>query len=293
MAYGERRLRKEVGDFGPGDLMGMGLAAAFGIVAAIVFDLTQHGESSALFVMNKWVANLTTMVGLGSIPLYGIVLLLMGLGAASILYFQPVTMRGAFAQGFGALAALTTIAPSELGSALPEYGEPLPAAFDSLPPPAASEMELMEPAAPAQGDLVQPIAYIGAAAAAQTDALANGYDIRLRVRFPEGLEEDVATLVRKGKLRGRLRNDTTGDTYNLFRAGGADVEYADDSLYFATRLPGGEDRAALRLRIEAEGYAIRVESNEVSLGPNPVWTVTMEPSDTPLFLQRMQRSYDF
>ena len=271
MAYGDRNMRREPGGFGAMDLMGMGLAAAFGIAAAIVFDLTQHDEGSALFVINKWVASVTEVVGIGAIPLYGVVLLLMGLGAFSILYFQPVTMRGAFAQGFGALAALATVAPSDLGTALPGAGEALPpAAFD-------------EPAA------LTPAAY-RTASAARVAAQAEGYTIRIRVNFPEGIG-DIETMIRKGSLRGKLHNETAGQTYNLFRSGGGGLKLEDGTLYISTRLPGEADTATLWARIEAEGYAIQVENYLARQGANPVWTINMRPSNRPLFLQRMGQSY--
>ena len=271
MAYGDRNMRKEPGSFGAVDLMGMGVAAAFGIAAAIVFDLTQHDEGSALFVLNKWVAQLTEVVGMGSIPLYGVVLMLMALGATSILYFQPVTMRGAFAQGFGALAALMTVAPSDLGTALPG-GE------EDLPPPAFEE----------------PASVVPAAFAAKTVAASQsqGYSVRIRVNFPEGLD-DIQAMIRKGTLRGKLHNETEGRTYNLFRAGGGELEYENGTLFVTTRLPGEADTATLWARIEADGYAIQVENYLAKQGANPVWVINMRPSGRPLFLQRMGQSYNF
>ena len=278
MAYGERNMRKGPGEFGAVDFMGMGLSAAAGIIAAIVFDLTQHQDASALFLINKWVARLTEVIGFGSIPLYGVVLILMAIGAASILYFQPVTMKGAFAQGFGALAALTTIAPSDLGTALPgPSDEPLPAAFEELPDARAIPASYMVPAA-ASVAMLQP---------------AEGYSVRLRVVFPDGLPRDIEQMVDSGSLRGRLHNEATGRTYNLFLSGGGALDYEGGTLTVATRLPGSEPEATLVARIEADGYAIRKESVRVTLGANPVWTITMASSGRPLFLQRMGQSYGF
>lgn len=279
MSYGDRNMRKMPGEFGPVDMMGLGLSAAAGIVAAIVFDLTQHDEGSALFLINKWVARVTEMVGMGAIPLYGVVLMLMGIGAMSILYFQPVSMKGAFAQGFGALAALTTIAPSDLGTALPGgFEEPLPAPFESAP---------FE-----DGAAAIPASFAVPAAAAAT-AVQDGYGVRMRIVFPEGLPDDIEQMVDDGTLRGRLHNEETRKTYNLFLSGGGELSYEDGSLRVATRLPGGAAQATLVARIEAAGYEIRTESVAVAQGPNPVWTIEMTPSGQPLFLQRMGNSYKF
>ena len=273
MTYGERNMRKLPGEFGVVDMFGLGLSAAAGIIAAIVFDLTQHQDASALYLVNKWVARLTETVGLGAIPLYGVVLILMGIGALSILYFQPVTMRGAFAQGFGALAALTTVAPSDLGTALPgPGGEPLPAATEDWP-----------------GAEAIPASYV-AAAAAQAQ---QGYSVRMRVVFPDGLGRDIEQMVDAGALRGRIYDEASGRTYNLFLSGGGELDYAGGTLRIATQLPGEAPTARLTARIEADGYAIRTESVEVAQGANPVWTIEMEPSKRSLFLQRMGQSYGF
>ena len=275
MAYGERNFRKAPGEYGPVDILGMGIASAFGIAAAIVFDLTQHDEASALFLMNEWVGKLTDTVGAPSVPLYGVVLLLMALGGGSILYFQPSTMKGAFAQGFGALAALMTVAPSDLGSALPGNAEdPLPPALQSLPPADA---------------IIEPASF----AAATTAAQSQGYGVRIKVVFPNGLDRSLNELIRRGGLRGRLYNETTNQTYNLFRAGGGELEYKDDALYVSTFLPGNADEAVLWARVEAEGYKITVENFSADQGANPVWTINMRPSNTPLFVQRLRHSYDF
>ena len=285
MAYGDRNMRKEPGSFGAVDLLGMGLAAAFGIIAAIVFDLTQHDEGSALFVINKWIARLTEVVGIGAIPLYGVVLILMGLGALSILYFQPVTMRGAFAQGFGALAALTTIAPSDLGTALPGGGA------EDLPPPAFEQPATTQPASFVAAAGTSSTTNVASATASL--ARAEGYAVRIRVNFPDGLSGDIAGMVQRGTLRGRLWNETAGRTYNLFRSGGGELEFENGSLFIETVLPGKAETATLWTRIEAEGYAIQVENYMARQGANPVWTVNMRPSGRPLFLQRMGQSYRF
>lgn len=282
MTYGERNMRKLPGEFGPVDLMGMGLSASAGIIAAVVFDITQHQDASALFLINKWVARVTETVGLGAIPLYGVVLMLMAVGAASILYFQPVTMRGAFAQGFGALAALTTIAPSDLGTALPStMEEPLPPAIEAMP-----TLEEI-PAA-----YVAPTRVVSTATTAAVQA-TQGYSIRMQIVFPDGLPEDIEDMVDTGALRGRLHNETSRRTYNLFLSGGGELDYTNNTLRIATRLPGSKDTATLVARIEAAGYTIRSESVQVRQGANPVWTIRMEASGSPLFIQRMGRSYKF
>ena len=284
MAYGERNFRKMPGQFGPVDMAGLGLAASFGIIAAIVFDLTQKDEGSALFLFNKWVARLTETLGMGSIPLYGVVLILMAIGAGSILYFQPMTMRGAFAQGFGALAAITTIAPSDLGDALPDsFGGAAPY---ELPAPAPAEGALPAP----EQAVLAPVAFQGRSDLAPA---VQGYAVRIKIVFTDGLPKTPDDLIRNGGLRGRLWNETDDNTYNIFRSRGADLAFEGNAMFVETLLPGDADTATLWARIEAEGYAIAVENFAASQGANPVWTISMTPSRTPLALQRMTRSYKF
>lgn len=296
MAWGEKRGGRASGEYGLFDKAGFGLSAAMGIAAATIIDLTQSDDASALYVFNKWVGGLTETLGLGGLPLYAIVLILMGIGAASVFYLQPVTLRGAFAQGFGVLAAIMTLAPSDLGTPLPGMndGMPLPSFSDegALPPPAegfgddevAPDDIVFRPA-------LAPVLATPLAMAAGTTAVAQqGYNVRIRVVFPEGLSTDVATMVRRGTLRGRLVNKANNTSYNLFRNTGAGLNFRGNTLYIATTLPGSGGSANLRARIEADGYDINDSSFTVRQGDNPTWTITMEPSGTPLFLQRLRRS---
>lgn len=304
MTYGERKgARKNPGEYGFFDLIGLGIAAAFGIAVATFFDLTQSDEASALFVFNKWLATVTNMFGFGNVPLYGVVLILMGLGAASVLYFQPVTFRGAFAQGFGALAAIMTLAPSDLGGAMPAPGGGafLEGASD-LPP---AEGDDVWPEEGTMEGISLPPAWRGAAppslvpvsAASANSAAAEkkeGYSIRMKIVFSDDLETgELEQMIRNGTLRGKLHNEASKKTYNLFRNTGANFKVRDDTIYLSSRIPGEADTATLVARIEAEGYRIIESRFNASTGVNPVWTIRLQPSNTPLLLQRLNRPYWF
>lgn len=299
MAYGDRTgVRKDPGEYGTFDMIGLGLAAAVGIAVATFFDLTQSGEASALFVFNKWVALGLGMLGLGNIPLYGVMLLFMAIGGLSILYFQPLTYRGAFAQGFGVLAALMTLAPSDLGSAMPAPAN-LPLGADDMPM-ADDDWgdEVTLDGISARGTAPQPTygtpaTLMPAMATTSMMVQAQGYSIRLQLNFPAGFEDNISTMISRGTLRGRLHNEQTKQTYNLFRNTGANLRSNANQIRMTTRIPGDAATTNLVARIEAEGYKIVESRFEATQGANPVWTITMAPGGGPLILQRLRRPYWF
>ncbi len=296
MAYGEQKGRKDAGDYSAVDMFGLSLASAIGIVVATFFDLTQSDEASALFLFNQWLATATETLGLSTPPLYAVVLILMAVGASSIFFLQPVTLRGAFAQGFGVLAAITTVAPSNLGSAMPgaESGDfaPLPAASLAAEPFAQPAVMELDGAVSAMGLSTPIAAWSGTATAAMMQS--SGYSIRIQVEFPNGLAKDPQQMIREGSLRGRLHNSASGMTYSLFRTVGANLQWeGTQRLRIVTRIPGDASSAEMVARIEAEGYRIIEDRFNATQGVNGVWTITMQPSNTPLVLQRFRRSYTF
>ncbi len=50
---------------------------------------------------------------------------------------------------------------------------------------------------------------------------ADAYALRLVVNFPNGPPRDFDSQVRRGKIRGRLHNEGSKETYDLFRTAGA------------------------------------------------------------------------
>lgn len=306
MAYGERRgVHKMPGEYSIADLVGFGFAGALGIVAAVMIDMTQS-ESSALFTINRWFARITDMLGMGDLPLYAVILILMAIGAISVLYFQPVTMRGAFAQGFGALAILMTVAPSGLGTPLdapdmPTILEEAEGAVASNAPQArlASSVGTVEGAA-VRNSMMHNAVYTPSAepqlrTVAFQDAATVKYNLSIQIMLPDGLKDDPDTMIRKGALRGRLHNAATGETYNVFRNSGAIITRSSDgrTLTIMTSVPGNSPTATLYTRIEAAGYAITVEEFSASAGRNNTWRIAMTPSSTPLSIQRLGQSYWF
>lgn len=307
MTYGERKgMSKMPGEYSLADLLGFGLAGSLGIVAAVMIDMQQSDEGSALFYISRWFSWFTELIGIGVLPLYAVILALMALGAAAVYYFQPVTMQGAFAQGFGVLAALMTIVPSDLGT--PLEAPDMPIIVEEEPETTAQiEAQLTGLVGNAEGMAVRgsllqqavytdvsPARYAGTQTVAyQTRQSEVKYNLTIEIVFPNGLESDPDSMIRKGNLRGKIHDDTTGSTYNVFRNSGAIIRQSSDGkmLTVMTSIPGNSNSSRLQSRIEASGYAITVEDFTATTGNNNVWRITLTPSKTPLFMQRLGQSY--
>ncbi|HXI87681.1 MAG TPA: hypothetical protein VNH64_09495 [Parvularculaceae bacterium] len=281
MAYGVKQGVKAPGEYRAADLLGLALAGATGIIAALITDYKQKGEASALYTINQWVSAAGRLLGFGDVPLWVVAAGLVLAGAGSIFYFQPITRQGAFAQGFGLLAVLVTAVPSNIAGAL--AGDP-----DALPG--------LAPAAMNREAGIVPAVFTTGEARIYTvqDAQRRNYDLHLTINLPNGLPDSLDNLIRTGNLRGRLHNEQTGATYNIFRSAGASVQSFGNSIVIRAGVPAGPgDTNKLWVRIECEGYLIEEQSTSARLGESLQWTINMQPSKTPLFIQRLNKSYWF
>lgn len=290
MAYGIKRGIKAPGEFGMSDMFGLGLAGSAGIIAALVTDYQQQGEASALFTINQWVVALSSILGLSAIPLWMVALGLILFGAGSIFYFQPITRQGAFAQGFGLLAVLMTAVPADLAGGLEAMSEDLPGleAAEFTREASLSGAQIINAAyAPGQG----------AASAARIIPVQNRqsskYDVSITINFPNGIPDNIDAMIRRGDLRGRLHNEETNQTWNLFRTAGGSVQRNGNQLKVRAGVPARSSAARLWIRVEAAGYAIEEQSASAQRGQRLNWSVNMTASDTPLFIQRLGKSYWF
>ena len=284
MPYGVKRGVKPAGEYGFTDMIGLAFAGSAGILAALVTDYQQSGEASALYTINQWVVSAGRILGFGDVPLWAVVAGLIAAGAGSIFYFKPITRQGAFAQGFGLLAVLMTAVPADLAGGLEPAGDDLPG---------------LEPVAMMQevsyGGGVAPAAYTAGEARVYQAQQRTGakYEVHLAINFTSGIPDDIDDMIRKGTIRGRLHNADTGSTYNLFRNAGGRLQRSGNTLYISAGVPARSDTATLWVRIECEQYAIEEQSTRVSLGGPLNWNIDMRPSSTPLFIQRLGKSYWF
>jgi hypothetical protein len=285
MAYGAKQGFKAPGEFTFIDILGLGLAGAAGIVAALVTDYQQKGEASSLYTINQWVAAAGEVLGFPNVPLWMVVLGLIAAGAMSVFYFQPITRQGAFAQGFGLLAVLMTAVPADLAGGLEATGSILLPDLE----PVAEERE----ASLLNGVIPAAFAAAPAGVVAVQDSRAARYVVEINVVFPGGAPSDIDGLIRRGALRGRLHNADTSETFNLFRSAGGNLIVRGDSLIIRAGVPARSNEATLWVRIECEGYFIEEQSAKANLDSSLNWEITMRPSSTPLFIQRLTKSYWF
>jgi hypothetical protein len=283
MPYGVKQGVKTPGNFTAGDMAGLALSGSAGIIAALVTDYQQQGESSALFTINQWVVQLGTILGFSDIPLWMVVIGTTAFGAGSIFYFQPITRQGAFAQGFGLLAVLMTAIPANLAGGLQGINENLPGLEPASAREASAEARIYAATYTAEAQYTE----------VQDRRGPDKYDVHLTINFAEGLPADVDTMIRQGSLRGRLHNEDTNETWNLFRTSGGTVRREGNSLVIHAGVPARSPSARLWVRVEAQGYAIQLESYQASIGDTVDWTVDLTPSTMPLFLQRLGKSYWF
>jgi len=284
MAYGAKRGIKTPGEYGFMDIAGLGLAGAAGIVAALVTDYQQKGEASSLYTINQWAAALGEILGFGNVPLWMVVLGLIATGALSIFYFQPITRQGAFAQGFGLLAVLMTAVPADLAGGIQPTGPMLPDLQ-----PASFNRE----AAIGDGIVFASLPAEEARVIEVQEEQAARYVVELNIVFPGGVPSNIDELIRRGACRGRLHNADTNETFNLFRSAGGNMIVRGDSLVIRAGVPARSTEATLWVRVEVEGYTIEEQSAKASIDNGLLWTVNMKSSSTPLFLQRLTRSYWF
>ncbi len=258
MPYGVKQGIKTPGEFGMGDMLGLALASSSGIIAALVTDFQAQGESSALYTINKWVVEIGSVLGFTDIPLWMVVIGLTALGTSTVFFFRPVTRQGAFAQGFALLAVLMMVTPPNLAGGLTTFSDGAPSSV-----PASISRD------------------------------AANYDVRLRIIFSDGMPDDVASMIRRGTLRGRLHNEEMGTSWNLFHSAGATIKREGDALVMQASVPTRSDTARLWIRIESATYRIEEQSAIATSGQPLEWTIDMQPSTIPLTFQRLGKSYWF
>ncbi len=289
MAYGAKRGFKAPGEFKAADMLGLILAAAAGIVAALVTDFQQQGEMSALFTINQWAVALGGLLGFTDIPLWMVVIGLTALGAGSVFYFQPITRQGAFAQGFGLLAVLVTAVPGDYAASIESIANNL-AAVEPAPPGEASITPRLITASFSPQGLLSAQAQT---APVQETPDAAKYDLYLTISFANGVPDDIAGMIRRGAIRGRLHNEDTRETWSLFRSTGGSIKRQGDRLMIEAGVPAQTESARLWVRIEAPGYVIEEQSASAVIGEPLEWRIDLKPSNTPLMVQRLGKSYWF
>ena len=274
----------------------LSLVGSAGILSALVMDLQNRGDNSALFVVARSMVYLAALIGVLAVPLWMVIAGLMAVGAGVVLYFKPGGMRAAFAQGFGTLAAVMTLVPGYGGEAI---GVPTEGMDGAVPVIREGDVTARQGTGatgdvrPILASLAPPPAATPPAGEGRDTVPGGGYTIRVRITFPDGPPEPLALRIKQGRLKARLFNPVTGRAYNLFLSAGAPIIREDDRLLVTTTVPSDAPEATLLLRVEADGYEIEVTEATCQHGANEVWDVAMTPTSEPLLFQRLKHSYAF
>ena len=276
MPYGSKKGLKAPGGFGVAGFPGLSLAALGGAFGVLVIDLQQKGEASSLFTMNKWVATFGEFAGFGHAPLWLAAFIVVIFGTGSIFYFQPATRKGAFALGLGLSAVILTAIPAELGEGLSGLGE------EAL----GTDQQI----ARVMHGSYMPVSMTSTDASPTDDEY---YNVQLKIEVPNVLPEHIGEAIRRGGLRGRLHNESTGRTYNLFRNAGGRVRYDDKLILIQAAVPANEVEARLWVRIELNGYVIEEQSADARVSTPLEWDMTLRPTSVPMMIRRFGRSFWF
>ena len=286
MANGEKRGQKAPGEFRASGMPGLLLVAAIGVLVALAFDFQQQGEASALFTLSQWAITLGGMLGFTDIPLWMVVVGLIAIAAGSIFYFQPLTSRGAFLLGFGLLAILLTVAPGDFAVGIQPIDSQRVDAEPALVPEASLTPGLdavsLTPTEPSQA----PTTLV------QQGQSPSSINLHLTIKFA-GPPDSLEKMMQKGAIRGRLHNEETNKSWNLFRSAGGSIRRHGDRLLIDAGVPVQGKSARLWVRIEVPGYAIEEQSAMATTDHSLEWTIDLNPSKTPLMVQRLGKSYWF
>lgn len=257
------------------NFLGIGLAAALGGLAAVIVDLFQKQNASAIYQLTNFVNKATLKFdpsGQFTLPVVGVGGLLL---IASILlaYFAEArSARAAFYSGASVLTVLMALVPYQQ-PLQPEYG---------------TTVRQMSSTQGWQTLTVTPAAYSGA---------PNWTVDRGRVWRAQasGTLPVVVTVHVKGpvppKMSGVLYDTVSGRSYQLGygtpQSRGSDGSTFRFEFVINTGTPKGGRVADLKLRVEAPGYKLATTARSVTQMGAPVeMQVSLQPSKVPGFLQR-------
>ncbi|MEL6366089.1 MAG: hypothetical protein AAFR11_14730 [Pseudomonadota bacterium] len=292
MAYGENKGLVS-GQFGVWDYVGLAVFGGLGILIAALADFFMKPNSSSLYVFNQWMWEVTSTLGLPAPSILGLLLILSGIGAGSVFYFQPVTRQGAFAQGFGLLAALVTLSPADTGVSADAVGDD--AADAIYLEEISAPTEALDGHAEGVGTFNgQPAPRLVERTSMRATA-ANRYEIIFRVTMSKGVPENLIDTARMGDARARVYNPNTKRKYDILGPNARLDEDDPSVLVLPVGIPAGkgERQGEIVVRFEIPGYTILEETKALTVGAREEWTIEMEPSNIPLRLQRLGRTFKF
>jgi hypothetical protein len=246
--------------------LSVGLSAAIGGIAAILADLFQKKDASALYEFTGMANRVTDQaIPVGAVGL-GLVVL-----SVILAYLQEARSRmAAFYAGASVLTVLMTLVP---------YDAPMPLPSGST----INQVSVLERS-------IIPSAYAAEVQVAQAGAQI---PVTVLVKLPA---RDGAA---QPQIRGVVYDAVSGQKWQLAYSvpqtttGAEGVTYRFDFV-IRSGTPVGGKLADLQLRCTADGYQVATAERVVTQAGEPVaLQVTLKPSSLPRFLQRTMEAPKF
>lgn len=122
--------------------------------------------------------------------------------------------------------------------------------------------------------------------------------VQSEVRIPVVVSVSVPSGNGLPKLTARLHDSTNDRTWDISSLGRAQRTENGYQIVYSTSVPPGASSngvlAHLYVRVEAAGYVIAEDDEEVStIGTRVTLNLDLEPTQTPILIQRLNRSYKF
>jgi hypothetical protein len=252
-----------------------GTAGSIGILAALIVDFLQKGDSSAFITATK-LANAVAInrLHIMALPPYVYVAALIIAGFGLVFVTRPESARSAFFAGIGMLGTLAAFSPISNLSTTQTMSAPATTDPATTPSAPSGSQSLSDGAAPNGAPVVL----------AQLSVIS----AHIVVQFPATAGSVPPMLV-------KLHDYVSGQTIQL--NGTQSSSGQGPRVIFDTNLtpgaPKGDLVADLEVRVEASGYAIASAVAKVMrASPMPVeLSVPLVASRTPLWLQRTQYPY--
>jgi hypothetical protein len=271
-------------DNGTGGLT-IGLAAALGGLGAVIVDLVQKGDASAIFKLTGTLNRYGHVLGAAwpDVPVLGVGIALI-VFAIVLAYLSDARSRGAaFYSGASVITVLMTLVP---------YEAPLPPSSGTT----VNKTSWSEDRPLAGAQLIQA-AYRPQVATRLHYAAGGSLPVTVIVHLPLQEGQQAATPPR---VDGRLFDSVTGKEWQIgfadpnptAQASAKEVTYRFD-FSIETGTPHGSTLADLRLRVTAQGYSMGQASLSVATPGLPVtMEVTLKPSGVPKGFQGLGRILD-
>ncbi|HXZ67807.1 MAG TPA: hypothetical protein VEH07_04385 [Alphaproteobacteria bacterium] len=285
------------------DAIAKGIAGSIGILAALVIDYLQKGDSSSLLFATKLVNQAAlARFNVSAVPAWIYLVIVLIAGFAMVYIFEPTNKRNAFYAGAGVLGFLATFSPIAQQTLQIPSAEELPSldsllqATQTVPDGtlAPATTAPLAPASPAPAPAGKGFAEEGAAIQPQAFdrsnsemvvAQAQTIPVNIIIVLPAGAKGSLAG------IRVMLHEDATGQTKSL-DGSGRFAKMGDRLVIFYQTTVMAAGSTSVKVRVEAEGYTITEKPFTITPDMRVARIeLPLTPSSTPLAVQRLNYPY--